>query len=203
MGCQRPASLRQRGLNSLSVELDRDQSLLQALSRGEPEAAAALFRQHGAKMVAFARRYVGDPAAAEDVVTGLIGRWLERPPHTGSVEHVSAFLATSVYHAAIDWIRRERAEQGMRPRGVPLASQRGTAPLVDASSPSSVEAMRKRLSSAMERLNEDERLLLESHYGRALTVDECMAQLGITRAAFHQRVHRARARLARLLEAES
>jgi DNA-directed RNA polymerase specialized sigma24 family protein len=50
-------------------------------------------------------------------------------------------------------------------------------------------------------LRDDERLLLEAHYGRALTAEECMSQLGITRAAFHQRVHRARTRLARLLEA--
>lgn len=185
------------------MELDRDQALLQGLARGEPEAAAALFRQHGARMVAFARRYVGDPAAAEDVVIGLIGRWLERPPRTSSVEHVGAFLATSVYHAAIDWIRRERAAQGMPPRGVPLDSHHPrTAPLVDASSMSSPESMRRRLSSALERLSEEERVLLETHYGRALTVDECMAQFGVTRAAFHQRVHRARVRLARLLEAE-
>lgn len=189
-------------MNSLSVEFDRDAAILQGLSRGEPEAVAALYRQHGPRMVAFARRYVGDSSAAEDVVIGLIGRWLERPPQTSTVEHVGAFLATSVYRASIDWIRRERAEQGMPPRAEHGDSRQTGAPPV-APSTGSIESMRNRLASAMEQLTDDDRLLLEVHYGRALTVDECMAQLSVTRAAFHQRAHRARVRLARLLEAEA
>ena len=185
------------------MELDRDVALLQGLSRGEPEAVAALFRQHGPRMVAYARRYVGDTSVAEDVVIGLIGRWLERPPRTSTVEHLHAFLATSVYHACIDWIRRERAQQGMKPRSDRSERRALVLPLVESAGEGSVESMRKRLASALERLADEDRLLLEVHYGRALTVDECMAHLGITRAAFHQRAHRARERLARLLEAET
>jgi DNA-directed RNA polymerase specialized sigma24 family protein len=46
-----------------------------------------------------------------------------------------------------------------------------------------------------------DRLLLEVHYGQALTPDECVSWLQISRPAFHQRLHRARVRLARLLAA--
>jgi len=59
--------------------------------------------------------------------------------------------------------------------------------------------MRTRLTAALERLSSSDRLLLETHYGQALTTEECMALLGISRAAFHQRLHRSRTRLARLL----
>ena len=189
-------------MNPFPVGVDSDQALLYALAQGDHEAIAAVYRRHGAKMVSFAMRYVRDIAAAEDVVIGLIGRWLERPPRTGTVEHVSAFLATSVYHAAVDWIRRERAEQGQPPRQNASPSRTGTAPVAEVSAAASRESMRTLLAAAMEQLRDDERLLLEVHYGRALTVEECMSQLGVTRAAFHQRVHRARARLARLLESE-
>jgi RNA polymerase sigma-70 factor, ECF subfamily len=184
------------------VRVESDQRLLQRLAEGDQEAIAAVYGRHGARMVAFAKRYVGDLGAAEDVVIGLIGRWLERPPHTGGVEHVTAFLATSVYHAAVDWIRRERAEQGRPPRQDSIPSRTAAVPVVEPDGETSREAMRARLAAAMAQLRDDERLLLEAHYGRALTADECMSHLGITRAAFHQRVHRARERLARLLEAE-
>lgn len=190
------------GLNPFPVGLDSDHALLQALAQGDQNAVAAVYRRHGAKMIAFARRYVRDVGAAEDIVIGLIGRWLERPPPTGNVQHVSAFLATSVYHAAVDWMRRERAEQGRPPREDASFARLGTEPVAVLDPATSREAMRERLAKAMEQLREDERLLLEAHYGRALTADECMSRLGITRAAFHQRVHRARARLARLLEVE-
>lgn len=145
-------------------------------------------------MIAFAQRYVKDRGAAEDVVIGLLGRWLERPPRVREVERMNAFLSTSVYHAAVDWIRRERAEQGRPPRlRVDEPAPRTPVPRED---------MHSRLSAALERLTTDERLLLESHYGHALTTEDCMEMLGISRAAFHQRLHRARVHLAALMAAE-
>jgi RNA polymerase sigma factor (sigma-70 family) len=120
-------------------------------------------------------------------------------------ERLNAFLATSVYHAAIDWMRQERAEQGQTPRRAREESRedgRRARPLVGASRSTSRELLRSRLAQAVERLPSADRLLLETHYGHALSVDECMQQLGISRDTFHQRLHRARARLASLLEAE-
>jgi RNA polymerase sigma-70 factor (ECF subfamily) len=173
---------------------ESEQDLLDALARGEAQAIGALYVRHGARMIAFAGRYVHDPAAAEDVIIGLLGRWLERPPHVRDAERMSAFLATSVYHAAVDWIRRERAERGQLPRaGTPEQLPRGHVGRVD---------MRARLAAALGQLSARERLLLETHYGRALTTEECMEQLGISRAAFHQRLHRARSHLAELLEVD-
>ena len=166
---------------------------------------ALLFQSHGSRMVSFARRYVAAQGDAEDVVVSLLARWLERPPRLRDGERLSAFLATSVYHAAVDWMRRERAEQGQTPRRAREESRqdgRRSGPLVGAEHSLPGEALRTRLGRAIERLSSDDRLLLETHYGNALTVDECLQQLGISRAAFHQRLHRARARLAGLLSAE-
>lgn len=146
-------------------------------------------------MVAFALRYVANRSTAEDVVIGLFGRWLERPPRIQDAERIATFLATSVYHASIDWLRRERAERGERPRhAVPQRETRAA--------PVPREDLRGRLQPALQGLSSEDRLLLETHYGHALTVEECMELLGVSRAAFHQRLHRARARLAALLGLE-
>jgi RNA polymerase sigma-70 factor, ECF subfamily len=179
--------------------------LIEALGRGEPQAVAALYRLHGPRMVAFAERYVGDRGSAEDVVVGLVGRWLEHPPGAREIRRLNAFLATSVYHAAVDWIRREHAQQGRPPRSPesePGPDLRLAGPIADPGSGLSLQDLRDQLARALARMSPDERLLLETHYGGALTADECMADLGITRAAFHQRLHRARSRLAKLLAEE-
>jgi RNA polymerase sigma factor (sigma-70 family) len=177
-----------------------DGDLLLALADGEPEAVARLFERYGSKMIAFARRYVGDEA--DDVVNDLMRRWLEHPPRPREAGRITSFLAVSVYHAAIDWIRRERAAQGQDPRagGAPSESPR-TSSAGAASTAETRPALEARLTAALEHLSSSDRLLLESHYGQALTADECMALLGITRPAFHQRLHRARTRLLGLLEA--
>ena len=173
--------------------MNPDHDILQALAGGQPEAVAALYRRHGARMLAFARRYVKTDGAADDVVSGLIGRWLERPPRVRDSDRLAAFLATSVYHAAIDWMRRERAERGQPPRDP------GRPPPHEVASRRSPVDLRAQLSAALEKLTPSERTLLETHYGQALSTEECMEMLGITRAAFHQRLHRARVRLAELM----
>lgn len=156
---------------------------------------ATLYQRHGARMVAFARRYVPDRSVAEDVVIGLLGRWLERPPRVRDTERLATFLATSVYHASIDWMRQERQERGEPPRGGTRAEQAPAARIATGE-------LRSRLQLALERLSNADRLLLETHYGHALTAEECMELLGISRAAFHQRLHRARVRLAGLITLE-
>jgi RNA polymerase sigma factor (sigma-70 family) len=178
-----------------------DGDLLRALADGEPHAVAHLYERYGSKMIAFARRYVGDEA--EDVVDDLIQRWLEQPPQPRDPQRLSSFLAVSVYHAAIDWIRRQRSGQGQVPRSnADPARSGGTRAIPGAASSAhgTLETLKARLNAALERLSGTDRLLLESHYGRALTVEECMDILGISRPAFHQRLHRARGRLLRLLE---
>ena len=144
-------------------------------------------------MIAFARRYVLAEGAAEDIVAGLVGRWLEHPPRVRDADRLAGFLATSVYHAAVDWMRRERAEKGQPPRATDRSMSRPAAPRV------ALEEMRSRLAAALDRLPPAERTVLESHYGRALTTEECMEVLGISRAAFHQRLHRARQHLGELM----
>ena len=157
-------------------------------------------------MVAFARRHVPDDGIAEDIVAELLRRWLERPPHVRDQDRLGAFLAASVYHATIDWIRRDRAEQGRPPRSqVETASQdQRRKSWVNEPKPNESRGdLQVRLLSALRQMSAPDRLLLETHYARALTPEECMTLLGISRDAFHQRLHRARGRLARLLTGAS
>jgi RNA polymerase sigma factor (sigma-70 family) len=178
-----------------------DGDLLRGLADGEPDAVARLFERYGSKMVAFARRYVGNEA--DDVVDELMRRWLEAPPRPRDSGRLSSFLAVSVYHASIDWIRRERAARGEVPRPPAAGSEPESTgqSVTPALAPESRQRLEARLAAALEQLSDSDRLLLESHYGHALTADECMDLLGITRDAFHQRLHRARTRLLGLLGA--
>src|SRR5258708_31527330 len=116
---------------------------------------------------------------------------------------MTACLVTSVYQAAIDWIRRERVEQGQPPRGEPASSPDGrlSGPLTEPSLEASPQSLRSQLADALGQLSDSDRLLLETHYGQALSPEECMDVLHISRAAFHQRLHRARIRLTRVLAA--
>ena len=184
---------------------DNDDALLRALGEGEVHAVALLYQRHGAKMTSFARRYVHDEGAADDVVAELLGRWLERPPVVRDVERLAAFLARSVYHAAIDWIRRDRAAQGRPPRNdlaAAVEDRRLAGPVADPGGELSKETLHSRLAIALAQLSEADRLLLEGHYAQLLTPAESMRLLDINRAAFDQRLHRARLRLARLLAAK-
>jgi RNA polymerase sigma factor (sigma-70 family) len=151
-------------------------------------------------MIAFARRYV-NPGIAEDVVAGLVQRWLERPPAVRDSDRLAAFLATSVYHASIDWIRRDRAEQGRPPRHDLEGESRDHRHAVSVAeiADDRTGGLQDQLRFALDQMSHSDRLLLEVHYGQALTPEECMALLQISRPAFHQRLHRARVRLARLL----
>ena len=179
--------------------MDLERELRESLFRGEADSVTRLFHRHAARMVGFARRYVGDAATAEDVVADLFERWLRHPPRVREHERLGAFLATSVHHAAVDWIRRERAAQGVPPRVAadPLPDRRrkrnwGVAPGGD---------LQVRLATALEQMSDSDRLLLETHYGRALTPEECCSLMRISRDAFHQRLHRARMRLSELMNA--
>jgi RNA polymerase sigma-70 factor (ECF subfamily) len=180
--------------------IDSDEELLDALRRGEPRALGLLYQRHGGRMLGFARRFVGNQESAEDVVVDLMRRWLERPPRVRDAQRLTSFLATSVYHAAVDWIREDRAGQGRPPRSDQESDPRGDAALY---STGDREQLQRTLNNALARLSSADRTLLETHYGQALTSEECMTLLHVSRVAFHQRLHRARKRLASLLEAEA
>ncbi len=163
---------------------------------------ATLYLHYGPRMVGFAQRYVGDRDSAEDVVAELLERWLHNPPGVRAQEHLRGFLATSVYHAAVDFIRRDRAAQGKPPRSAdvtPPQDRRRKQAFVESGPGLPPEELRTSLLAALDQLSSSDRLLLEPYYGQALSPVECMSMLRIGRAAFHQRLHRARMRLARFL----
>lgn len=152
-------------------------------------------------MLAFARRYLGDQGAEQDVIGELLGRWLEHPPQVREHERLSAFLAASVYHAAVDWMRRDRAARGSPPQLADPSrrDRRRKESIVEPTPDESRDALQTRLAAALDRLSSSDRLLLEAYYARALTPAECMRLLQIARPVFHQRLRRARMRLASLL----
>jgi RNA polymerase sigma-19 factor, ECF subfamily len=166
-----------------------DGELIQGLGAGDPEAFAALFAQHGGQMVGFAQRYVS-VEDAEDVISALLAKWLERPPQIRR-ESLEDFLAVSVRNAARDWIREQARQRGQHPReegGIAKPDRRLRKPR-----PSAVpdELFDEIALEAFDQLGSTDREALEVHVERSMSVEEKAAELRITPNAFYQRVFKA------------
>ena len=64
------------------------------------------------------------PGAAEDVVVGLLGRWLELPPRVRNADRIAAFLATSSAGMAEMGAWYRSLGSGLVDPGAPLSERR-------------------------------------------------------------------------------
>jgi RNA polymerase sigma factor (sigma-70 family) len=70
-----------------------------------------LLCQHHERWQSLVRRFVGNPADAEDVIQEAARRLLERPPQFGSVEEIQMYLRRTVRNTAIEAYRARRRNQ--------------------------------------------------------------------------------------------
>jgi RNA polymerase sigma-70 factor (ECF subfamily) len=83
-----------------------DESLMEALQAGEPEALDLLYRRHGRLAFALALRITGDESAAEDVVQdAFLAVWRHAASYRPERGAVKTWLAGIVHHRAIDRLR--------------------------------------------------------------------------------------------------
>ncbi len=74
----------------------------------DADMAESLLREHGSKLILFARQHVNRHADAEDVVQEAFVRYWRQRDH---VRDPVAYLFRCVRTAAIDWHQRRRREQ--------------------------------------------------------------------------------------------
>ena len=76
----------------------------------------AMFHRTLARAMAVARRIVGDPAVAEDLVAEAFARAYARWPRLRRSDHVEGWVFRVVTNLAIDHLRRRSPDVRARPR---------------------------------------------------------------------------------------
>lgn len=181
------------------VENHDEDRLVARARKGDRAAFAALVRAHQNEVYTLARRLVGDPHLASDIAQeALIRAWRALPGFRGDSQ-LSTWLHRITVNTA--WTHRKRA---LRHRATSIED------LLDLAAPDGPESpetageileLRGRLRAALDRLPEAQRqvVVMKDVYGWSHA--EIAEAMDISVTAAKVRLHRARARLARYLEA--
>jgi RNA polymerase sigma-70 factor (ECF subfamily) len=163
-------------------------ALIEAVRAGDPEALAALYREHGADLYRLAYRLTGTREDAEDVVhdvfVGLpeaLIRYEERGKFTSWLKRVAARAA----------LLQLRSRQRRREVSLDVADQKPRPP---------VDASVIALESAVNSLPDSLRVVIMLKEVEGYSHGEVAELLGISVAASRLRATRARARLRKALE---
>jgi len=184
-----------------------EDELVTRLRAGEPAAYEALVREHGARLLNTARRYLPEEADAEDAVQDTFVAVLRSVDGFGGNAKLSTWLHRIVVNCCLMKMRsrRRRPEESI----VDLRSASGeewewSEPASDWSTPveSGVhgEELNQALRSCIGSLPERYQTILQHRVVEELDTDEVAARLGITANAVKIRLHRARQALHTLLE---
>lgn len=153
------------------------------------------FREHHARLLAFTMRRVSGREAAEEVVADTFAvawRRRDRIPEASSLPWLYAIAANVIadqYRSA-----RRRHDLGRRLSHEARADAPG-------SDPAESLALHEAFSTAFAQLEEHEREVLRLVAWDGLDVREAAQVLGCSQGAFRVRLHRARRKLARRLDA--
>jgi RNA polymerase sigma-70 factor (ECF subfamily) len=183
------------------VERDKEKELISRAQSGDRAAFAALVREHGNEVYTLARRLVGDPHLAADVAQEtLIRAWKALPNFRGD-----AALSTWLHRITVNtaWTHKKRAR---RHSALSLDEFTDVASPMGADHPEmagEILELRGRLRQALDALPEAQRqvVVLKDVYDWSHA--EIADSMGISVSAAKVRLHRARARLARYLEASA
>lgn len=85
-----------------------DEELLERWRRGDPAAMDLLVERHAGAVYAFARRFLGDPALAEDLTQEVWVRVLRRADGFAGRARFTTWLFAVTRNACLDHHRRER-----------------------------------------------------------------------------------------------
>jgi RNA polymerase sigma-70 factor (ECF subfamily) len=152
------------------------------------------FREHYARLLAFTLRRVGGREAAEEVVADIYAiAWRRR-------DRIPDLPLPWLYVIAANVIADQyRSTRRRHDLGARLANEaRAGAPGAD---PAEALALREAFTAAFARLTESEQEILRLVAWDGLDVGEGAAVIGCSQGAFRVRLHRARRKLARQLDA--
>jgi RNA polymerase sigma-70 factor (ECF subfamily) len=159
---------------------------------------AAVYREHGRAMLAYATRLLGERAAAEDVVQeALIRAWRHPEVLTNGKGSIRGWLLTVIRNLVTD---RQRA-RAARPTEVAESAGTGTGMAVERDHADQVVASVTVLE-ALEGLSDDHRGVLDQLYFQGRSLGETATALGIPAGTVKSRTYYALRALRRSLNRE-
>jgi RNA polymerase sigma-70 factor (ECF subfamily) len=178
-------------------------NLIPACQRGDAGAIEGLYDLYADRIYHYVLARTGDVSAAEDLTAEVFLRVIQhiykfKLDKTRPASSVSAWLYRIAANLVADYHRvRQRR---------PTVNIEEDAPLISAAPDPSQQAERRealeRLSGAVEKLTEDQRLVVVCKFGEGMSNAQAAAWLGKTEGAIEALQHRALRTLCRLLGAK-
>jgi RNA polymerase sigma-70 factor (ECF subfamily) len=161
---------------------------------------ASLVQPHFAALYRAAIRLTRRRPDAEDLVQEVCLRAWSRLDDLGGVANPRAWLMRALYHLFIDGTRRKRRRLDLPlvaddMPGMPHSEEPGPERAAESG------RMHRRLAAVWGRLDPEQQALLSLH-AEGNDLEELAAIFAVNRNALSARLHRARQRLAKLLEAD-
>ena len=176
-------------------------------SKNSEEGSAARFdalvRPHLTYLYRLAYRFCGNPEDAEDLVQDLFTKLFPRCAELDEVEKLRPWLVTSLYRMFVDGTRRKKRTP------VELIDDEVAfyeTACSDAESPEQEHAGDQRIDqvqAAFAQLSEDHRVLLTLHDIEGYRLIELERMLSVPVGTLKSRIHRARARMRKILESDT
>ncbi|HKU15470.1 MAG TPA: RNA polymerase sigma factor [Steroidobacteraceae bacterium] len=182
---------------------------LPASATGAAAEFERLLREHVPALYRSAYRWTGTVDRAEDLVQQLLVRLYPRLAELRELDQVRPWALRVMYRIFVDQLRRERSSPVQF--GVEPAADEEPSGAVDEAwldpGPGPLEIVeqeltQERLLRAWAQLGEEHRVVLAMHDIEDYTLPELAAIMDIPLGTLKSRLHRARARLRQLLDAE-
>jgi RNA polymerase sigma-70 factor (ECF subfamily) len=154
-----------------------DRKLVELANRGDPAGLEGLYRAHGQWVAALARRFVGDPDDALDVMQEVFAYLFDRFPGFELRRTMRAFLYRVVRHQSISLVRKRRKV---------VELDRGSRPPAELTfwpdEPGDLERL-------LDGLDDETQELLLLRFGLGLKLDEIAAALAVPTGTVKSRLH--------------
>lgn len=194
-----PEQRQDASLRAASERFERDMQLVQRLRQGDESAFRELVAVYTPRLHPFIRDVVKDSEEAEDVLQTVFWRVWKRIESFREESSFSTWIYRISLNAAIDWRKHRRVDRSQsceNPADLGVADDtRG--PAEQASS----RDLSAKVRAAMLQLPEKFRTALVLREIEGMSYEEIAHEMNIALGTVESRIFRARAKLARLLEA--
>jgi RNA polymerase sigma factor (sigma-70 family) len=171
-----------------------DAALVELVCKSDHEALAVLYKRHGATCYRVARRITANDALAEDAVQEVFtGLWRAPAAYLPGQGSVRAWLLGLSHHKAVDFVRRETAQQ--RRQNAEAAERALDPPSVDPADEAWAGIRAEEVRSALAELPEPQRHALALAYFGGYTQREIANLTGVPLGTVKTRMFAAMRRL--------